>query len=85
MRGGCSRCPSTRKICKKLGINPLRLISSGALLVTVPGDGRQLADALRKAGIPAAVIGQICPKCEGIRSERGIIHPPAPDELYKVL
>ena len=75
---------STQKICRALGLNPLRLISSGAMLITVPGDGSALLEQLGEAGIAAAVIGEIVPREEGVRSERGEIAPPQPDELYKV-
>ncbi len=52
--------PETREICSALGVDPLRLISSGTLLASVPGE--RLGDALGllgKEGIPATPIGKV--------------------------
>lgn len=48
--------PITLRICKKLDLDPLRLISSGSLLIAA-ADGELMLKALHKAGIDAAVIG----------------------------
>ena len=71
-----------RKLADGLHINPLRLMSSGCLLVAVP-DGEALAAALKEAGIVSAVIGKLTE--DGIISEKGGIEPPEVDELYKLL
>ena len=50
----------TRKFCRALGINPLKLISSGVLLATIPKP--LINEALRKIkekGIKAYVIGEV--------------------------
>jgi len=50
----------TRKICELLKIDPLRLIGSGALLITAkPEKSQQIVEALNSKGIPAEVIGHI--------------------------
>jgi len=49
----------TRKICDLLGIAPLGLTSSGALLVAIsPARAARLVSALRKAKVPAVPIGR---------------------------
>jgi len=79
----------TRQICRHFGINPLGLISSGALLLTIPPDRwSPLERIFQSQAIAAQVIGVV-------RTERGIhalAHgKPAPfpysevDELTKVL
>src|SRR5207244_10382795 len=50
--------PPTRAICDTLGVDPLRLIASGALLVAC-GDGAAMVRGLHERGIPAAEIGQL--------------------------
>jgi hydrogenase expression/formation protein HypE len=48
----------TRSICAALGVDPLRLISSGALLIACR-DGHAMVDGLHGGGIEAAQIGVI--------------------------
>lgn len=80
--------PATEAICRQLKIDPLALISSGAMLITAPAQGRVLA-ALTEAGIPAHIIGRVCQKPELIiRGENGhkkTITAPERDELYRAL
>lgn len=80
----------TKKICDRFGIDYLRLISSGSMMIMVhPKVKEQMEAALSSAGIPVACIGRICEKEEGIRmvvdKEKIVIAPPASDELYKVV
>jgi len=78
--------PETRAICEALGADPLKLISSGALLIACE-DGPAMVAALTAAGIPATVVGEI------VASERVLIGPtgaqPAEpvwrDELWRLL
>lgn len=76
----------TRIICDELGLDPLKLISSGCMIITC-SDSRRMLEALEEEGVPAAVIGEVV---EGKRvlvdGEREIyIDPPESDELYKVI
>ena len=48
----------TRVICSALGVDPLRLIASGALLIACP-DGQRLASELQELGIEANLIGTV--------------------------
>ncbi|MBE3578220.1 MAG: AIR synthase family protein [Limnochordales bacterium] len=49
---------ATRVICAALGLDPLGLISSGALLIAHPRP-LELKERLAEAGIPASVIGEL--------------------------
>ena len=48
--------PATRAICVALGVDPLRLIASGALLIACR-DGPLMVQGLVEHGVPAAQIG----------------------------
>ncbi|MFQ6104062.1 MAG: AIR synthase family protein [Candidatus Glassbacteria bacterium] len=52
--------PETELICDELGIDPMGLLASGALLVAVEGEGaKPLCERMRGEGIDATVIGRI--------------------------
>lgn len=54
--------PETRTLCAALGLDPLGLIASGALLAVVTPDSSALAlETLRQAGIPATQLGWLDP------------------------
>lgn len=81
----------TLKIAAHFDINPLRLISSGCMMIiAAPEKKEALLAAVQAAGVAVSCIGQICAKeagltlvrCDGQREE---ITPPEPDELYKVV
>ena len=60
--------PECQSFCEALGLDPLGLISSGALLVTVePQDASRLIDALNQDGIPAYQIGRVTQPEEGLQ------------------
>ena len=71
---------ATRQIAQKAGIDPLRLLGSGSLLIGC-ADGTAMVSALQTAGIPAAVIGHVVEK--GVAFSDGtIVDPPQEDALY---
>jgi len=73
------------KICDKLGLDPLRLISSGSMLITT-SDSKKLLSKLKEANIEGTVIGKIGGK-KGILVKDGIeynIFYNEKDELYKL-
>ncbi|MCL5677207.1 MAG: AIR synthase family protein [Firmicutes bacterium] len=78
--------PETKMICDVLGLDPLRLISSGALLVAAP-QGDVVAASLRQTGVEATVIGRLID--DGFYMVRGgrreSIVPSSDDELWRVL
>ena len=60
--------PECETVSAALGLNPLGLIASGALLAAVaPGDAPRLIEALAHEGIPAHEIGRITPRDEGLK------------------
>jgi hydrogenase expression/formation protein HypE len=75
----------TRKVCEHLGIDPLRLISSGSMLIAAP---EQTAEAVRAAlagaGIDATEIGVVTERADGVRLDGEEIAPPESDEIYRV-
>jgi hydrogenase maturation factor len=75
----------TSEICGIFGINPLRLISSGCMIITC-SNGEALVQRLRDNGIDAAVIGRIM--ADGIFVyENGTekpLEPPEADELFSL-
>lgn len=83
--------PVTRKIADHFGINPLRLISSGCMMIiAAPEKKEALLEAITAVGVPVCCIGRICAKEAGLvligaDGERSEITPPEPDELYKVV
>lgn len=83
--------PETEFVCDALGLDPLRVLSSGSLLITAgPGKADRITKTLQQSGIAASVIGEIANpekgrvfvKRDGTRVK---LEPPARDELYKVL
>jgi hydrogenase expression/formation protein HypE len=80
----------TAKICDFFQINPLRLISSGSMLIAAhPERARQIEDAVSAAGVPITRIGTMKDKEFGIyitsaTGESKEIDPPGSDEIYRV-
>nr|WP_312292035.1 AIR synthase family protein [Clostridium chromiireducens] len=75
----------TRKICEEFQIDPLRLISSGSMLITSE-NGEELVKQLKDKGIEASIIGKICDR-DGILIDNGNeikVEPPKRDELFNI-
>jgi hydrogenase expression/formation protein HypE len=72
-----------QKICENFGIDPLRLISSGSMLITCSG-GERLVELLRDNGIKAQIIGKIVDFGGYLveDGERIEVQPPERDELF---
>jgi hydrogenase maturation factor len=76
----------TRAICEAFGVDPLKLISSGALLITCP-DGSAMVRGLEARALTATVIGRML-DAERIVLRDGRREPAEPvwrDELWRVL
>lgn len=76
----------TVEICNYFDLNPYRLESLGALLIAV-SHGEQLVHLLKKAGIAAAVIGEITGDNDKLiinDDERGCMEPPRCCEMSKI-
>jgi len=83
--------PETEAVCRVLGIDPLRVLSSGALLIAArPRNADRIVKSLKQHRVDACVIGEMT------RFEKGRVlvkrdgsqvklEPPPRDELYKVL
>lgn len=78
----------TREICAPFRADPLRLVSSGALLAAAP-DGEALARGLEREGLVARVIGQVLPLWKGrwlvSREGEQEASPVDRDELWRIL
>lgn len=76
----------TRAISNVLKLDPLRLISSGAMLIAV-SDADPVLAALRAAQIPAAVVGTMTARTRIVRWEGRAepLAPPDRDELWRAL
>lgn len=86
--------PVTRKICDHFGINYMRLISSGSMIIMArPEKKNEIIKKLEAVGVAAAEIGRITAPEDGLVLVKGSgkdekrmpIDPPGPDELYKVV
>jgi hydrogenase maturation factor len=71
-----------------LGLDPLKLIASGALLIAVaPAGADSVLTAIRTTGVPVVAIGEVRPASEGITiSTRAAVEPltpPARDEIAR--
>ncbi|HEX2339494.1 MAG TPA: AIR synthase family protein [Vicinamibacterales bacterium] len=82
--------PETAAICEALGLDPLKLIASGALLIAVaPAGADAVLAAIQAAGIPVTPIGEVRRASDGISiSTRGVVEPltpPARDEIARAL
>ncbi|MBR3143119.1 MAG: AIR synthase family protein [Clostridiales bacterium] len=78
----------SKAICDALGLDPYRLISSGALMIA-SSEPERVIGALAAQGIKATVIGEFTNASEGAKtiSLDGVVRPmPAPsaDEIYKL-
>ena len=76
----------TARLCRENGVNPLRLISSGSMLVAVRGDEIEAREAIEKLGYAFTRIGEITGgkdvvliKSDGTTENVDVL----PDELYK--
>ncbi|HVO62779.1 MAG TPA: AIR synthase family protein [Terriglobales bacterium] len=82
--------PETASLCSALGLDPLKLIASGALLIAVAPDGAAAVLASIEAiGVPATVIGEVRPSSEGVMIvSDGRLEPlivPLRDEIARTL
>lgn len=81
----------TSKICEALGLDPLKIMSSGSLLIiTAPSMSGKLVAALKRQKIRASVIGKVMNKVEGrilVRGDgsRTSIEAVEQDQLYLAL
>ncbi len=82
--------PESKAICDRLALNPLGLLASGSLIITLPhSETSRLLTALDEVAINAEVIGKVLKLEEGLkmRTDRGIEELPQfeRDELARFL
>jgi len=82
--------PVAERLCAALGLDPLGVIASGALLIGVRTEGAEaVIEALRSEGIPVAEIGEAVPEEEGATFVRVEHCDPIPyfekDEIARIL
>jgi len=81
----------TEAICRVLKIDPLKTISSGALIIAAhPEKAEKILAALKDRGIHAAIVGRVVGKKEGIHivrknGSRLNLSKPVKEELWKAL
>jgi hydrogenase expression/formation protein HypE len=80
----------TAAVCSELGLDPLGLIASGALLIMVDEAALDaLAEALESEGIACSPIGRVVPKEKGLTisdgGKRAKLKPFFQDEVTKVV
>jgi hydrogenase expression/formation protein HypE len=75
----------TKKVCAEFKIDPLRLISSGSMLITTK-NGEELVKQLREKGIDASIIGKISEQGGVLVDKENEINvePPKRDELFNI-
>ncbi len=73
----------TNIICRLFGVNPLRLISSGSMLIT-SYKGEELVRALKAEGINSAIIGKITEKDKFViyNGKKEVLGEPEADQIY---
>ena len=71
---------ATRRIAAAAGVDPLRLLGSGSLLIGC-ADGAAMVKALQDAGVPAAVIGSAA-ESGFVDMQGNAVDPPREDALY---
>lgn len=92
--------PETAKICRVFDLNPLRLISSGSMVIITPEDRKdEMLKAMSDTGVSTSIIGRIRTEQKGIflashtktcgaEGQGRIkvkIDPPYADEIYKII
>lgn len=82
--------PETRAVCEALGVDPLGLLASGALLVSAePHHAEGILARWRRARVWGAVIGRVLPRRAGRRLRTGGRAGPLPrfrrDEIARLL
>lgn len=74
--------PLSEKLCREFGIDPLAVLSSGALLIVAAKENAaRLIDELQKNGIETAIIGEVIGRTHGNAS----LTKPDVDEITKIL
>ncbi len=72
---------STREVAGALGVDPLRMLSSGSLLATIPRESVDKAlEVLDDVGVPVAVIGEVIEKRDYLLK---LVRPDGSEEVFR--
>jgi len=83
--------PETMKVCDALNVDPLRLLSSGALIIAAkPTESSRIIDAITKIGVKATIIGKVTNARKGMKmlthgGGEVPIEAVEQDELYRII
>ncbi|AQL41563.1 hydrogenase expression protein [Halorientalis sp. IM1011] len=76
--------PGVEAVCDAVELDPWTVTSAGTLLITVEsGSGEAVAEAVRRNGTPAAVVGSVTDG-EGVVVDGEAIEPPDGDPAWEV-
>ena len=80
----------TKKICEIYSIDPLKLISSGCMLIITDAQNKdKLMQEMQKQNIRISLIGEVTDAKSGVKlvenGDSTEVEPPESDELYKVV
>lgn len=75
----------TQRLCSHFNLDPLKLISSGSMAITV-SDEQEAIRILKENHVEAHVVGEICEEgCIMVKNGEGIhVEAPLRDEIYKM-
>jgi hydrogenase maturation factor len=83
--------PETKTICESLGLDPLRTISSGTLIIACESKkAEKIVERLKRESIPVSIVGKILPKDQGVQiarkngSKLDLSKQPVKEELWRV-
>ncbi|MEM2906132.1 MAG: AIR synthase family protein [Candidatus Bathyarchaeia archaeon] len=94
IRASCEKvlvAPETKAVCEAVGVDPLRTISSGTLLIAAKGEkADEVIYALRQADVEASNIGSFVDRTEGVKMTMPDgsvvdVSTPVQDELWRLI
>ncbi len=78
--------PDTEQLCNAMGVDPLKIFGSGALVASLPDEkASEALQLLRNRGIKAAVIGETCRADQPwLKVDDKVYREPVRDQLYEL-
>jgi len=75
----------TRKVCEHFGLDPLKTISSGSLLIVAnPEDSEKIVESIKNQGIEASIIGEMVRDDNRREIDGEKVDFPERDEIWKI-
>ncbi|MFQ6125576.1 MAG: AIR synthase-related protein [Candidatus Heimdallarchaeota archaeon] len=75
----------TVKISELMHIDPLKLISSGTMVLIVAEDRADECIQILKRSLPVEIVGEVKDKGYGLKLDRATLDPPGPDHIIQGL